>query len=229
MVDTLNNTITKQYILIDSAGIRKQGQREYGAESTAVYHTIEATWESDVICLVVDGSEPVSHQDQVIAGIAKESRKGIIIIANKADLVDKEGQKNFERSFYKKFAFLKIYKFIWVSAVEHTGLNEIWNSIDNILIDKEKEIDPQEVRKLFNYLIKHKQPTKLRTERKAVMYDLLYISNNPHTFELLVKNRKTITKNYMTFLENVIRRQFGLESSGAKIKITEVDRKNIMN
>jgi GTPase len=220
-------TIKKKYILLDSAGIRKTAQREMGAESFAVYHTIEAAWKADVICLVVDGSMPISHQDQVVAGIARETKKGVVVIANKADLVDKEGRRNFERDFNRKFVFLKVLKFIWVSALNGSGLAEVWNNIDEAIESRTKEIDPNEVRKLFNYLMKHRPPIKLRTQKKPVIYDLVFTKSSPPTFQLLIKDRKTLDKNYLKFLENTIRKQFNFQNTGISIKVVEVSRKNV--
>lgn len=222
------STTTKKYILLDSAGIRKKGQRSMGAETFAVFSTIRAAYESDVICLVVDGSQPLSHQDQVVAGIAKESKKGIIIIANKSDLVDQDDKKRFERDFYKRYDFLKVRSFIWVSALEGYNINQIWDNIDNVLETSNTIIDPLHVRKLFNYLMKNKQPNKLRTEKRPVIYDLLYKGNNPHTFELLIKSRATLDKNYLRFLENFLRRELELDNTGIKIKVVEVSKKQVL-
>jgi GTPase len=219
----------KQYILLDSAGIRKAGQREFGAENFAVFKTIQTAYQADVICIVVDGSQPLSHQDQVVAGIAKEARKSIIIVANKADKVDNDDKKQFERDFYKRFDFLKVESFLWVSALDGTGLGEMWDRIDEALDLKNHTIPNSRMRTLFNYLMKNKPPKKLRTEKKPVIYDFLYKGNNPHTFELLIKEKKSLDKNYMRFLENFVRDQFNLKNSGIKIRVTEVEKKHVLS
>ncbi len=352
--------LNKKYIILDSAGIRKPGSRTSGAETFATYHTIEAAHSADVICLVVDGSEPLTHQDQVVAGICKEAKKGVVVIANKADLVDKMGRKIFEKSFYDKFSFLKVEKFLWVSAqselekqksekantgenlsdnlsisqnsnslqnstienqieeslenifepnlagqdleqnsqnnktnyqtsidykkeieqiksnlqleidknleeknsqnikkllksaknlekmkkeleknLEQTKLGEflpengiasIWRAIDTSLESRQKDIDPEIVRKLFNYLMKHKdkRPVKLRMQKKPIIYDFLYTKNSPPTFELLVKDKMTVHWSYLRFLENVVRSQFGLKNTGITIKVMEVKKSKIL-
>jgi GTPase len=220
---------TKQYILLDSAGIRKAGQRQFGAENFAVFKTITTAYQSDLICIVVDGSQPLSHQDQVVAGIAKEAKKSIIIVANKADLVNEDDKKQFERDFYKRFDFLKVTSFLWVSATEQIGINDMWDKIDEAIDLKNHTIPASKMRTLFNYLMRNKPPKKLRTEKKPVIYDFLYKGNNPHTFEMLIKEKKTLDKNYIRFLENFVRDQFDLKNSGIKIVITEVEKKHVMN
>jgi GTPase len=221
-------TQKKQYILLDSAGIRKQNQRKLGAETFAVTRTMNAAWQSDVIILVFDASQPLSHQDQVVAGIAKETSKGVLVVANKCDLLTFEDKEKFIRDFYFKFNFLKVIDFIWVSAEEKINLDRIWQAIDEALEDREIVIPPEELRKLFNYLMKHKQPIKLRTEKRAVIYDLIFEKNKPPTFNLLVKNKKSVDKGYLKFLENIIRRQFKLNNTGIVIKMVEVDKKNVL-
>ncbi len=221
-------TQKKQYILLDSAGIRKQNQRKLGAETFAVTRTMNAAWQSDVIILVFDASQPLSHQDQVVAGVAKETSKGVLVVANKCDLLTFEDKEKFIRDFYFKFNFLKVIDFIWVSAEEKINLDRIWQAIDEALEDREIVIPPEELRKLFNYLMKHKQPIKLRTEKRAVIYDLIFEKNKPPTFNLLVKNKKSVDKGYLKFLENIIRRQFKLNNTGIVIKMVEVDKKNVL-
>ena len=221
--------ITKQYILLDSAGIRRKGQREFGAENFAVFKTIQTAYQSDIICLVVDGSQPLSHQDQVVAGIAKEANRSIIVVANKSDLVDLQSKKEFERQFYRRFFFLKVKDFIWVSALEEQGMNLIWDTIDEAIEEKHQSIPESQMRTIFNYLMKNKPPKKLRTEKKPVIYDLIYKGNNPHTFEMLLKSRTSIDKNYLKFLENFLRRQFQLYRSGIKIVLTEVEKKQVLS
>jgi|LakMenEpi03Aug12_release.lakeMendotaPanAssembly.Ray.scaffolds.fasta_scaffold66135_3 small GTP-binding protein len=108
----------KRYILLDSVGIRRPGQRTFGAEDFATYRTIQTAHEADVLCLVLDGSDTVTHQDQVVGGILQQSAKGVVIVVNKADLIDEDKKKKFARHFSNKFGFLKINNLIWVSAVK---------------------------------------------------------------------------------------------------------------
>lgn len=106
----------KRYILLDSVGIRRPGQRTFGAEDFATYRTIQTAHEADVLCLILDGSDTVTHQDQVVGGILQQSAKGVVIVVNKADLIDEDKKKKFARNFSNKFGFLKINNLIWVSA-----------------------------------------------------------------------------------------------------------------
>jgi small GTP-binding protein len=218
---------TKNYTLLDTTGIRKPGQRTFGAESFATMRTIEAAYQADVVCLIFDGSTMLSHQDQVVAGIAQKSKNGIVVILNKCDLVDDEQKANYIRNFYAKFAFLKILEFVWVSAKEKENLDSIWRAIDNSLYNRERHISKDQVRKLFNYLMKQKPPKKLRTKKRPVIYDLVYTSAKPPTFELLIKDKTTVHWSYVRFLENIIRNQFGFTGTGIKLKLVEVSRRSV--
>ncbi len=218
----------KNYILLDTTGIRKPGQRTFGAETFATNRTVEAAYEADVICLIVDGSQPLTHQDQVVAGIARQSRNGLVVIVNKADLLDDEDKTAFMRSFTHKFTFLKVDTFVWVSAKEKIGLDKIWKSIDLSLHNRQRLITRAEVRRLFNYLMKQKPPKKLRTKKRPIIYDLVYTDTKPPTFELLVKDKTTLHWSYLRFLENKIKDQFHFQATGIKLKVVEVNRKNVL-
>ncbi len=219
--------LTKQYILLDSTGIRKPGQRTFGAESFATFRTIEAAYQADVVCLILDGSSPIVHQDQVVAGICKEAKKGIVMIINKADLLDAEERTAYLRHLFAKFRFLKEVKYLWVSAKESQNLGAIWGLIEESLENREKVIAKEDLRKLFNYLMKKQPPKKLSSKKRAIVYDLVYKQGKPPTFELLVKDKETIHWSYMRFIENIVRRQFGFAGTGVKVKLVEVSRKSI--
>ena len=221
-------TQTRKYTLLDSTGIRRPGQRTFGAESFATFRTIEEAYDADVICMVVDGSESLAHQDQVVAGIVQQAKKGVVVIVNKGDLVDELGRVKFQLEFEHKFQFLKIKKFVWVSALTGEGMNLIWNGIDYALEERNMDISREELRKLFNYLMKQKPPKKLRLEKRPVVYDLLYDNSKTPTFELLVKNKATIHWSYLRFLENTLRKNFGFVNTEIKVKAVNVSRKLVM-
>jgi len=240
----------KEYVLLDTAGIRKAGQRTFGSESFATYRTIQAAYEADVILFMVDATQPLTHQDQVVAGIVKEAKKGVVVIANKADQADADQRKKFIREFMKKFNFLKVQSFVWLSAqglidsemdfsvVEGENndfvetivdIDNLWYEIDRAMSERRKAIDPQEVRKLFNFLMKKKPPKKLRNKKRPICYDLLFTKSSPPTFELLVKDKSTIHWSYVRFLENIIRDQFRFSATGVSVKLTEVERKQVLS
>lgn len=215
------------YNIIDSTGIRKKGSRELGAESFATFRTIETAYSSDAILFIMDCSLPISHQDQVVGGICKEAHKGLVILANKVDLIDADAKKKWQSDLFKKFEFLKSEDVVFISATEKLHLEDIFNKLDDVLARRGAVISEAELRKLFNYLMKNRKPPKLPSKRKAVCYDLIQTKSNPPTFEFLVKDRETIHWSYSRFLENIIRKQFKLNNTGVKVKLTEVFKKNV--
>jgi len=218
----------QEYILLDSAGIRKKGSRASGAETFASYRTIQAAYEADVICLVLDSSKDISHQDQVVAGIAQESHKGLVILANKSDLLDADLQARFLKEINFKMKFLKAEDFLWVSVITSQNIQQIWPKIDEVSAKRELTVTREELRKLFNYLMKQKPPSKLPTKKRAVIYDLIFTQQQPPTFELLVKDKSCIHWSYVRFLENIIRRQFNLSQSGLVVRLVEVNRRKVL-
>ncbi len=232
----------KKYLLMDTTGIRKPGKRTFGAETFATYRTVQSAHEADVVCLVLDSSESLTNQDQIVAGIVKEAHKGVVVIANKSDLIqDEDDRAKFIKDFGFKFQFLKVQKFVWVSAKEWEdssdemkkekdpgNIKSIWTAVDAALKNRRKYINKADVRKLFDMLMKFKPPKKLKVKRKPIIYDLRYTRSEPPTFELLLRDKTTIHWSYVRFLENQIRKRFDITSTGIAIRLIEVDRRNIL-
>jgi GTPase len=214
----------QQYILLDTAGIRKAGQRTLGVETFATYRTIQAVNESDVVLLVFDSSLPLTHQDQVVAGIVDNSKKGLVVLFNKSDLLDTEKRAKFLNSFNSKFKFLKIDRVLWVSAATHENLNLIWKAVDEVISSRSKTIDPVDLRRVFNYLMKKNPPKKMTDRKKPVVYDLVFTKQSPPTFELWVRYADTIHWSYLRFLANFLGTQFEFVGGAPTVKIVEKKR-----
>lgn len=232
-IEVINPKTDKKYILLDTTGVRKPGKRTFGVESFATFRTIEAAHNADVVCLILDASQPLTAQDQVVAGITKETSAGIVIVANKFDLISPEQKKSFLKDITHKLNWLKTENVLWTSAKDiasgdENKLNEFWQAVDRAIVDQHKFISREDIRKLFNYLMKQKPPKKLHNQKRAVIYDLLYTQTQPPTFELLVRDKKTIHFSYIRFLENTIRRQFHLFNTGVRVKVREVRGKDVL-
>ena len=216
-----DNPITQSYLHLDTAGIRKAGQRTLGVETFATYRTVKAVNEADIVLVMFDASQPLTHQDQVVAGIASESRKGLVIILNKMDLLSDEAREKFIADFHRKFKFLKVDRVVWVSAKQIRNLDMIWEAVDEVVESRSKFIDPDEIRTLFNYLMRKKPPQKMTDKKKPVIYDLVYTKQAPPTFELWVRFQETIHWSYTRFLANILAAQFGFTGGQVSVKIVE--------
>ena len=220
---------SRSYKLLDTVGVRKAGKRTFGAETFATFRTVEAAHEADVILFVMDANSGITAQDQLVAGIARDTRAALLVVANKADTLTEDRKAAFLKDFQFKLAFLKVADFIWFSATEAVipgteyNINQIWNSLNEVLRETTREIKQEEVKTLFNYLMKQKPPKKLRLKKKPVVYALEYISAHPHTFNLIVKDTKTVHWSYVRFLENILKQQFNLANTPVKIKVTQPD------
>lgn len=217
----------RKYHLLDTVGIRKPGQRTFGAETFATFRTIEAAHRADVILLVFDATSGITAQDQLVAGVARDTRASIVVIANKSDLLTPDRKQAFIKDFQFKLNFLKVADFVWFSAQESLHGSEeypvsiVWKAIRSSLAESTRTIHQEEVRTLFNYLMKQKPPKKLHLKKRPVVYNLEYVSNKPHTFHLVVKDRTTVHWSYVRFLENMIKQQFNLKNTPVKIKLVE--------
>lgn len=218
----------EHYKLLDTVGVRKPGQRTFGAESFATFRTIEAAHDADVILLVFDATSGITAQDQLVAGIARDTKASIVVIANKADQLTPDRKEAFMKDFQFKLQFLKVEDFVWFSAeqslkgnTEEWPIKIIWKAFRKAVHETTRVIHQEEVRKLFNYLMKQKPPKKLKAQKKAVIYNLEYVSAHPHTFHLIVKEKKAVHWSYVRFIENMLKQQFDLKNTPVKIKLIE--------
>jgi len=222
--EDLENRQSQSYLLLDTAGIRKAGQRTLGVETFATYRTIKAVNEADIILLMFDASTELTHQDQVVAGIAAESKKGIVVILNKMDLLNDIQKDKYIKDFDRKFKFLKVDRVVWISAFKKHNLEQIWEAVDEVIESRSKFVDPNEVRKLFNYLMRKKPPQKMTDKKKPVVYDLVFTRQAPPTFELWVRYAETVHWSYSRFLANILASQFGFTGGRVHVKIVEKKR-----
>lgn len=220
--------INQQYILLDTAGIRKPGQRTLGVETFATYRTVAAVNEADIVLLVFDASKPLTHQDQVVAGIAHESKKGLVVLLNKMDLLNQAEKDLFLRDYQSRFRFMKVDRVIWVSAEKRKNLAEIWDGVDEVIASRSKSIEPTELRKVFNYLMRQKPPAKMTDRKKPIIYDLVFTKQAPPTFELWVRFADTIHWSYVRFLSNFLGQQFDFVGGQPTIKVVEKKRMQLV-
>ena len=211
----------EKYILLDSAGIRKTSQRTMGAESFATFRTIRAAFESDVICFVVDGKEGITRQDQIVAGIIKEAAKGVVVIINKSDLLTGEDRASFIKDFQDKFKFMKVKRYIWISAKE--ALEEKQNK-DN----KSRDLLFQKITLDENNRPKIRPKKIIYTEPRYLIFDFDGVIGD--TWDSLVKTKAELesisldeaARRGLEFYEN-------LRFSGAKANPEEFRQKELFD
>ncbi len=208
----------QKFTIIDTAGIRKKAKVDYGVEKFAVDRAIRTIKECDVAVLVIDATETqegISDQDKKIASIITEAGKGMVIAINKWDLI--EGKKsNTLNKFSEKLAheipFLDYVPKIFISAVTHQRLNQIFTKVLEVQQERTKRIATGLLNKVVNEAYALNPPQSIRNKRLKIMYTT-QASIAPPTFVFFVNSEDLIKDHYKRYMENKLREAFGFSGT----------------
>lgn len=210
----------EEFILVDTAGIRKKSKVDWGIEKFAVDRSIRAIKNCDVAILVIDATEGVTDQDKKIAGTVIESGKAIVLAVNKWDLIeDKESStiNKFEKEIEKEMPFLSYAPKVFVSAKTKQRLVNLYKLSKEVYAQATKRISTSLLNKVVMDAISMTPPISVRGKRLKVFYTT-QVKVQPPTFVLFINDDKLLKDNYVKYLENKLREAFGFY--GTPIKIT---------
>ena len=216
----------QKFTIIDTAGIRKKAKVDYGVEKFAVDRAIRTIKECDVAVLVIDATETqegISDQDKKIASIITEAGKGMVIAINKWDLI--EGKKsNTLNKFSEKLAheipFLDYVPKIFISAVTHQRLNQIFTKVLEVQQERTKRIATGLLNKVVNEAYALNPPQSIRNKRLKIMYTT-QASIAPPTFVFFVNSEDLIKDHYKRYMENKLREAFGFSGTPIRLAFRE--------
>lgn len=217
--DSINSEITvngQEFILIDTAGIRKRAKVDYGVEAFAVDRAIRAIREADVALLVVDAEEGLTDQDKKIAQTIEESGCGVIVVVNKWDLLQNIQTHNFEKELEQEAPFLNYAAKLFVSAKTGQRLEKIFDEAKMVAAERAKRISTGLLNKVVNEAIELNQPTSVRGKRLRVYYTT-QVKSKPPTFVLFINNIELIKESYKKYLTKKLREAFGFFGSPIRI------------
>jgi len=225
--DTFVSYQGKDFVLIDTAGIRKQAKIKKGLEAKGVQKTKNILESIDVALLVIDISESIGAQDKNLANLIHESGKGLIIIANKWDLIknkDTRRAKEFTDYINSQLPFVKWAPIIFTSAKNRKNVMKIFEIAEEVQKEMQREITANALDKFLKKAIKKARPTGgAGMVTPPHIYSMKQTEIMPPTFEVLVKTKHVIHPNYLKYLEKQLREKFGF--SGAPIIIKSRSRK----
>lgn len=203
--------------LIDTAGLRKKSKAAIDEiEYYSSIRVLQAIDEADICLLMLDANEQISHQDQNIAGIIKDSSKGLVIVANKADLID-ESQKNYFLSkATREFKFLPWSPLVFISSKTKLNLDKLTELIFAIHKKQNLKIPTTKLNRLLEDATSYKPPTGVRSVKPKLNY-ITQTKTNPPQFSIFCSNPDFIHFSYKRYLENMIRKEYDLD--GVNIKI----------
>lgn len=224
--DSIDSYVTykdKEFIIVDTAGIRKKSKVDYGVEKFAVDRAIRSIRECDVALLVIDAKEGISDQDKKISSIITEAGKGIIVAINKWDLIeDKKANtiNRFEKELSMQIPFLSYAPKIFISAVTKQRLGQIFEESERVYEQCTKRISTGLLNKVINEAYALNPPTSFKGKRLKIYY-MTQAAVQPPTFVLFVNNEELLKDSYKRYLENKLREAFGFFGTPIRISVRQ--------
>ena len=225
--DAVDTEITyngKEYVFIDTAGLRRKSKIKEDLERYSIIRTVAAVERCDIAILVIDATEGVTEQDAKIAGIAHERGKGIIIAVNKWDAIEKNDKTIYEFTSKIKdtLSFMSYAEIIFISAQTGQRLGKIYELIDTIIDSQTMRIPTGVLNEILTEAVAMKQPPSDKGKRLKIYY-MTQVSVKPPTFVMFVNDVALTHFSYTRYIENRIRESFGFR--GTSIRFINRERK----
>ena len=211
-----------KYVLIDTAGIRKKNKINERIEKYSVIRSLLAIERADVCLMMIDANEGVTEQDTKIAGEAHEAGKGVIIVVNKWDEIEKETGtlEKYKKEVYAKLAYLSYAPIIFISAKTGQRVDKLFDMINDVAKQNAMRISTSVLNQVINEAIAIVQPPTDKGKRLKILYGT-QVSTKPPTFVIFVNNKDLFHFSYERYLVNQIRKEFGLQGTPIRIIVRE--------
>ena len=220
--DTIDSTLVvdgTEFVIVDTAGIRKKSKVDYGVEKFAVDRAIKAISRSDISVLVVDALEGLTEQDKKIAELTIEAGRGLIIAVNKWDIVedkDSNTADKFKKEIRSEAPFLDYAPIIFISAKTKLRLNKIFSTAVEVYASCNKRVSTSLLNKVVNEAFDLNPPLSEKGKRAKIYYST-QTSAAPPSFVIFVNNAKLLKDSYKRYLERKMREAFGFLGTPIRI------------
>lgn len=226
-VDTKIKRNGQEYIFIDTAGLRRKSKIHDEIERYSIIRTVSAVERCDIAVLMIDAETGVTDQDTKIAGIAHERGKGMIIVVNKWDLVEKETgtMEKMKKEIQQKLAYMPYAEMVFVSALTGQRLNKIFDLIDSVVQFQCLRIQTGVLNEILTEAVAENEPPNDKG-KKLKLYYITQVSVKPPTFVLFVNSRELAHFSYIRYIENKLREAFLFKGTPIRILVRERKEKN---
>lgn len=211
-----------EYVFIDTAGLRRKSKIKEDLEHYSIIRTVTAVDRADVVLLVIDAAEGVTEQDAKIAGIAHERGKGIIVVVNKWDAIEKTDKSIYEYTNKIKMtlSFMPYAEFVFVSALTGQRLNNLFDIIDMVRENQTLRISTGVLNEILAEAVALQQPPSDKGKRLKIYY-ITQVGVKPPTFVIFVNSKELTHFSYTRYLENRVRDAFGFRGTPLKFIVRE--------
>ncbi len=221
-IDTAIKYNGKEYVFIDTAGLRRKNKIKEELERYSIIRTVTAVERADVVLMVIDATEGITEQDAKIAGIAHERGKGIIIVVNKWDAIEKNDKTmyEFEKDIRNTLAYMPYAEIMYVSAATGQRLPKLYEMIDVVMENQTLRVATGVLNEIMAEAVALQQPPSDKGKRLKLYY-ITQVSVKPPTFVIFVNDKELMHFSYTRYLENKIREAFGFRGTSLKFFIRE--------
>ena len=221
-VDTAITWHDKEYVFIDTAGLRRKNKIKEEIELYSILRTVSAVERADVVILMIDATEGVTEQDAKIAGVAHDRGRGMLILVNKWDLVEKDNHsvKKYTQEIRDVLSFMPYADIMFVSAQTGQRLPKIFDELDMIIQNHALRIATGVLNDILTEAVALQQPPSDKGRRLKIFY-MTQVSVKPPTFVIFVNDKKLMHFSYTRYIENKVREAFGFQGTPLKFIIRE--------
>lgn len=218
--DTLIEYEGKKFNFMDTAGLRRRGKIERGIEKFSAIRSLESIERCDVACLVLDGEKRISNQDCHVAQYILEKYRGLIIVVNKIDLLEKgeEERNKIVLNLQRRFSFVPWAPVIFVSAKNKRNITKIFDLAEEIKVERNKRIPTREFNLFIEQMVARHHQSTIGSTSPKIFYSTQIGENPPH-FNFVVNNPSNFHFSYMRYIENRIREKYGFAGTPLRLSV----------
>ncbi len=216
-IDTAVKYNGKEYIFIDTAGIRRKSKIVEEIERFSIIRAVAAVERCDVAIIMIDATEGVTEQDAKIAGIAHDRGKGVIIAVNKWDAIEKDNNsvKEHTQDIRDVLSFMPYAEILFISAKSGQRLHKIFETIDVVIENNSMRVATGVLNEIVTEAVAMQQPPTDKGKRLKIYYTT-QVSVKPPTFVVFVNDKNLMHFSYTRYLENRIRDTFGFKGTALR-------------
>jgi GTP-binding protein len=207
--------------LVDTAGISKQGKKAAGLEKFGIFKTLSSLDHADIAILVMDISQPLTHQDAKLVQEIVDRKKSLIFVGNKWDLVETRNTKKMTEIIYDKLPFAAWAPLQLISAKTGEKVNKILDLIITIAAERSLELSDSQCDKFMKAVVKIHKPAKGKGTRAPHIYEFRQTKHNPPAFSVRIGPNDDLHFSYVRFMENRLRERHGFTGTPLSIRVTK--------
>lgn len=221
-VDTPVTYHGREYIFIDTAGLRRKNKIKENLEKYMIVRTVSAVERADIVVLLIDATEGVTEQDAKIAGIAHDRGKAVIIAVNKWDAIEKDDKtvNKYTGKIREILSYMPYAEITFISAVTGQRLNKLYDLIDTVAENHAMRVATGVLNEIMAEAVALQQPPSDKGKRLRLYY-ITQASVKPPTFVVFVNDKELMHFSYTRYIENKIREAFGFQGTPLKFIIRE--------